>query len=342
MFKSKTVFVIGAGASAEIGLPVGDGLAVQIGRLVNLKYDSSGRRISGSCEIENTLSQYAEEEKDITLNDYRRAGHDIAKAVALSRSIDEFIDAHQADKAIERCAKLGIVEAIHLAEQHSKLYVKSGRPEEDHFNGMMHTWYMPFFRALAADVPKRDIGKLFKNVTLIIFNYDRCIEYFLTIAISLYYRMNLEEAKNIVDTLTIIHPYGTVGNLFFSTQQAHDVDYGGRPLMGLKPIAANIRTYTQTDNDKSVLNKIHYQILEAEKVIYLGFAFHSMNMELITLEKPGPLKRVFATVKGWSAENQVVVRDRILSSLLVGDINCEFLDGTCYDLFNYHSLGLSS
>jgi hypothetical protein len=39
MFRAKTVLVDGAGASAEVGLPVGDKLLKQIVNLTDLRYD---------------------------------------------------------------------------------------------------------------------------------------------------------------------------------------------------------------------------------------------------------------------------------------------------------------
>ena len=42
MFQSKTVFVLGAGASHELGLPLGSGLAKIISRKLNLRFEDTG------------------------------------------------------------------------------------------------------------------------------------------------------------------------------------------------------------------------------------------------------------------------------------------------------------
>ena len=50
MFESKTVFVLGAGASHEVGLPVGSGLAEIISKKLDIRFTRSNRRALRSGE----------------------------------------------------------------------------------------------------------------------------------------------------------------------------------------------------------------------------------------------------------------------------------------------------
>ena len=48
------------------------------------------------------------------------------------------------------------------------------------------TWYLRFFQLLYEDVVKSQIEQLFDNVSFIVFNYDRCVEFFLVNAPDLF------------------------------------------------------------------------------------------------------------------------------------------------------------
>jgi hypothetical protein len=51
MFKRKTLFVLGAGASAEVNLPVGAQLSKIIGRMLDIRYENRIPIGSGDFEL---------------------------------------------------------------------------------------------------------------------------------------------------------------------------------------------------------------------------------------------------------------------------------------------------
>ena len=136
---------------------------------------------------------------------------------------------------------------------------------------------------LTENCQKEDIKQRFKFVTLIIFNYDRCIEHFLYHALQLYYKLNETEAAELIKQINIYHPYGNVGTLPWdnsvdSIQFGSDVN-----AQKLVKLAKNIKTFTEgTDPEFSQITEIHSQVELASRVVFLGFAFHKLNIELIT------------------------------------------------------------
>jgi hypothetical protein len=56
MFKSKTLFVVGAGASCEVGLPTGEKLKGLIAQKVNIAFSDGVKQRSGDHEITEALS----------------------------------------------------------------------------------------------------------------------------------------------------------------------------------------------------------------------------------------------------------------------------------------------
>jgi len=115
MFRSKTVFVVGAGASSEVGMPVGTDLLKQIVQLTDIKFDHH-RQQSGDPAIVSALKILLDEGREVTkLNDHLHAGWQLAKSAKQAISIDNVIDALE-DPKVELMGKLGIIRAIWKAE----------------------------------------------------------------------------------------------------------------------------------------------------------------------------------------------------------------------------------
>ena len=111
MFQSKTLFVVGAGASQEVGLPTGRGLRETIASKVEFEFDS-GHLERGDRNIWMALDLHVEQLRrefpprvlstQQELENCFNAGRHIASAMPQALSIDNFIDAQQNEK-VEVC-----------------------------------------------------------------------------------------------------------------------------------------------------------------------------------------------------------------------------------------------
>src|SRR6185295_10588589 len=103
----------------------------------------------------------------------------------------------------------------------------------------------------------------FLNVAFIVFNYDRCLEHFLEYALFGLYGIPRRDAASLVRKLTIIHPYGTIGDL-----QA--LPFGGTKdsYPELFPLASRIKTYTESFEERDDLNRIRMEMLQAECIVF--------------------------------------------------------------------------
>lgn len=311
MFRSKTVLVVGAGASCEANLPSGEALKSRIAKLLDFRFEY-GRQLSGCPRIIRAIHQHTGGGLE-NVNPYIPKAHFIRDVVPdAAMSIDNLLDAHSDDKELELCGKLAIVKAILDAEADSNL-----RPIERHaldfdYNSLKDSWYHGFIKLLYENVRKPDIASIFENVSIITFNYDRCIERYLTQGLSFYYRISREEAEELVRSLTIIHPYGQVGCLPW--QKGNRVRFGDNTDCDLLEIAKGIKTFTEGMDDEDMLASMRGLVAEAETLVFLGFAFHRQNMELI---EPGRsnIKRVFATTKDMSTSNTVAAKMHVAKIL---------------------------
>ena len=112
-------------------------------------------------------------------------------------------------------------------------------------------------------------------------------------------------------------------------------------------LAANIKTFTEgTDKDSSEILAIHDAIMNADTLVSLGFAFHDLNMNLLTPN--GELRgrravnlNVFGTANGISHYNLNVIRSKIKGGIWGSTENINFTDLNCKALFREYGLGIS-
>jgi len=358
VFRSKTTFIVGAGASCEAQLPSGERLKELIGTAIDIRFNDFGREHTGDPRIVQALRQkVADTTRDI--NPYlhkARQIRDIVPHAALS--IDNYLDAHQGDEALELCGKLGISKCILDAEHRSLLRRTERHRENFSLPALKDTWYVQFLKLLTENVRLADIDSIFDNTAFIIFNYDRCIEQFLSQAIQEYYNIDRQRAVNIVKRIPIYHPYGTVGTLpWMEERDQPQIAFGDNEDINLLDIAGNIKTFSEQMDDEDALDALRTHVAEAETLVFLGFAFHRQNLELIKPPEPAFTKRIFATVMGVSESDQDHIKRDLVDTLQIEpeddgqivqayrpdgtDAEIVFYNGNCNDLFRNYWRSLS-
>ena len=120
---SKTVYIVGAGASSEAGLPIGNKFIKKITQLLNIEHDITGRLKSGDGTIAQALRNHvaSPEGRPGDIGPYLQGAHHIRKALSQAISIDNFIDQHRGNEKIAVCGKLAIAKVILDEENGSRL-----------------------------------------------------------------------------------------------------------------------------------------------------------------------------------------------------------------------------
>lgn len=348
---NKVTFIIGAGASKELGIPTGTELKQKISGLLRTLFSGSTER---NPPIENAiLSAFPEMRyKQNLYDEYTLAARRICTAMPLSISIDNFIDAHQGDAAIELCGKLAITQAILAEEKNSILYINQENRETsiDFSNAKIQNCYLtPLFARLTENCTFENLAARLSSVSFIVFNYDRCIEHFLFHAIQTYYGVTPTESEKMLKNIHIYHPYGSVGPLEWQEKNVRGVPFGAQPnTENFLHIAKDIKTFTEgTNPDSSEIRSIHYTLELSSHIVFLGFAFHQLNMNLLTPIRKTPAeipKKFFATAYGLSENDSEIIK-RSIASLGPTRSTLEHVkirnDLTCYQLFNEYTRGIS-
>jgi hypothetical protein len=305
MFKRRTLFIVGAGASQEVGFPLGTQLAKSIGQMLGRQVNPETRKtIFNDPNFYDGLRRTYPNE----MNEYYAAAGRIAAGIGLANSIDDFLNIHSADERIKTVGKTAIVRSVVEAEKKSDLFVdQSNINNKLDFAKVEDAWFVKLMRVLGPDVPVKHVEGLFDNVMFIIFNYDRCLEHFLIHALQALYGIAPEAAKKIVASVSIVHPYGTVGDLErvpFGGGSDNDPNYF--------QLASQIKTYTEQIEDGDIVDTMHDMMQSAECIVFLGFAYAEQNMDLLKPKKVIERKPVFGTAYGLSKSDREVVSRRIL------------------------------
>ena len=336
----KTVFVIGAGASSEANLPTGYELKEKISKLLDIRFDWD-KQISGDRTITDSLRELTKGtiHQNDAINSYLLEAQHIGDALQLALSIDNFIDQHRDNEKIALCGKLAIVKSILEAEGKSLLYFKQDRIDSTiNFDSLEKTWYLNFFRLLTENCQKNELKERFESITLIIFNYDRCVEFFMLKALQKNYKIDENEAADLVKCLSIYHPYGSVGSLPYISS-TDIIPFGQQPNgQQLLSLVKQIKTFAEgTDPKSSDIQEIKEHMARATHLSFIGFAFHKLNMNLITPAskiKNAPIVKCFATAYGVSDSNKEEISQKISSLYSNHEVGVKIKSLKCNEFFN--------
>jgi hypothetical protein len=315
MFRRKTLFIVGAGASAEFDLPLG----IRFERGFNFIGSGDQRLYDQLVRLKGSA------------NEWQAAAMRIRDGLPFAQSIDDFLDQRRTDTWINLYGKAAICQAILEAERESKLYFNRAKGDEPfNANAIADTWLAKFMYMLCRGVPRENVAHLFEQLDFIVFNYDRCLEHFLISGLERAYSITVEDAASIVGKLDILHPYGSVGRL-------GQVAFGNSGA-NCVALAEQIKTYTEQADEQTVLRAISDHVERAECIVFLGFAYHSQNMQMLrTTNRSG--KIVYGTALGMSSPDIGEVHKQIAQTLAPGEIH---LDGVkCAALFDNYAKSLT-
>jgi hypothetical protein len=120
MFNKRTVFIVGAGASAECELPTGAELKDKIAIGFNFYFEANRLRTGDEAIVQNLRSRFTD------INPHVMAGRELSATMATFPSIDEALHWWRNREDIVELGKLGIARYVLDAEQRSPMARKHG------------------------------------------------------------------------------------------------------------------------------------------------------------------------------------------------------------------------
>ncbi len=319
MFREKTAFVIGAGAGVEIGMPTGATLIDEISKRVNVTYEA-GQLKTGALEVVEAL-RIAAKREEIEPNKLFAAGRSISTGARQMRSIDSYIHAHSHDEAMKICGKIAIVDTILRHEARCAVFMDTTKHPLKFRDSKKaaDSWLDEFMHLVTRGVIlEKNLDEIFDNVAVINFNYDRCFEQFVCKSLMDTFGIPVGRAGGLISRkLMLHHPYGKIAPLPWQTQNNDGVALGGDPYGEQDDIAQyakNIRTFNEEVDKSAELQVIQQFLVDAKRIVFLGFHFHPQNVELITptfFQKKGSVKRAYVSTYGRKAPELEIVKRQI-------------------------------
>lgn len=340
----KTVFVLGAGASKEANLPTGAELRREIATALDFEVEFGETKRGDSLIVNAIILQVQKTKPDDRGERYTHAARRIIAAMPQAESIDAYIDDHQGNREIEFCGKIAIVRSILAAERKSLLFVDKAKAEGLKYAPLEQTWFNGLWQVLKEGCRRPDLDARLASIAIVSFNYDRCIEHYLYHALQNYYHVDQGVAAELVSRIEILHPYGRIGSLRWQ-RQANAIDYGDKiGAAQLLDLSAQIKTFTEsTDPAESDIVRIRRLVADARQIVFLGFAYHIQNLELLwPKSRPIHDRTYIGTAYGISSSNVAEI-SRQLSAR--SGVTAEKLqlrnDLECHDLFSEYRRSLS-
>jgi hypothetical protein len=311
MFSKRVLLILGAGASAEFGLPIGSSLKEGIANDSRFFFDK-GQLRDGDALLYATMQAQCPEPNRVLI-----LGRELANVLSLHYTVDEALHYLSSSPESIMMGKMAIVTRIIKGEHKSSL--NSAGDHKANLQQTSNTWVHHFLSIAVAGATKENIARCLESVTVINFNYDRALEHYLYWAIQRYGCVEAEVAKAALRQMRIIRPYGSLGKLEWEDHH-HGLRYGDADEAARDPMryAKNIRTFTE-QCEEGIPQAIDDAINEAQLILFLGFGFHHQNLQLFKPSSRDLRQRyvpVYCTAVGLDEANYSLIRSTLDSYLI--------------------------
>lgn len=275
MIKTKTVFVVGAGACKPYGFPTG----AELRNNIISSFGEQGR-IHNIFKDDRDLSDNEKHMKKTFLESCGEFSSNFDESNI--SSIDKYLSINRTDQNLVRIGKMAIVYEILKAEiDHLK-----SRKKKYH---KQHWLYFLYNSKMTDEITIQEDYRKFSdnNVCFITFNYDRMLEHFLYTSLRKTFLCTSQETiKDVLDKIDIIHVYGKIAPLDW--QEKEGLPFGNHkqePTYDMiKKLKDNIRiVYDDERSTEENEHVIHIQkkIHDAEIIYFLGFGWDQQNMKIL-------------------------------------------------------------
>jgi hypothetical protein len=263
-----TVLILGAGASKPRGFPTGGELLAQ----------ARAQELHGLVEM------------------IKPAPASSARPLfeAISGTGEKSLDAMLEHRpALVEAGKALMARAL-LYREESALGSRQDAPGE---------WYRDLWGAMSTG----SLADFRRNkVTVLTYNYDRSLEFFLITALCERFQKSRTECAAALDCIGPIHLHGQLGFLpeLASNVPAH-VLYGcageGVTPSNVQIAAQNIKIIHEANPQEDVFIRARAALADAKKVVFLGFGFAEQNVTRLTLKTClDPSTPIYACAKGFT------------------------------------------
>lgn len=144
-----------------------------------------------------------------------------------------------------------------------------------------NNWYEYLWSCIATPKPE-DFAK--NQLSVLTFNYDRSLEYYLFNAIRYTYGLTDDKARQLAASLPIIHLHGQLGKLRDLSGEGRDFQ-PNRSVEAVRVASEGIVIIHEADDGDDTFKRAR-EILASSKIIcFLGFGYHPTNLRRLGIAK---------------------------------------------------------
>ena len=265
IFDPETVLVLGAGASAPYGFPVGDQLKSQI--IDNIS-------VINGIPKQSNRKQFIE--AGFSEDEIRDFQVDLVKS--FPRTIDAFLEKRPDRRDIGAFA---IAQALMPLEREEKLFQRTD-------------WYPKLYQELNLS----DSGNIANVTAIVTLNYDRSVEHYLReTVIRTYEGVNRDKALEKLATIQVIHVHGQLG-------QYPDMPYvQERTTEDIKKGAQGVSIIHDQHLDSSeAFQAAALHIANATDVLFLGCGYDKRTLKRLGVFSVRKRQKFYGTAHGLDEE----------------------------------------
>lgn len=280
MIRTKTTFILGAGASAELHIPGPAEMLDRVAQALDFSRGGANQLTRDSAAIVRHTGALAEV-LGCTEEELFHAAQRIQQSARVGRSVEDVIDQNDDEPLVEAFGKLAIAVFTLQAEGRSSL---RALPQPNAVLPLQtgDYWLLELGKLITAGLPRSRLEAALDNVAVVSFAYDRAVEHFLPFLFATAYGMPLAEARHIVDTrLRCFHPYGSVGRLPWQAGENPVADWGEEHVTGIVHVAAGLRGFEQALDDRPQLAALRETVAQSQRLVFLGFDFAPQSLDLM-------------------------------------------------------------
>ncbi len=251
MITKPTVFILGAGASAPYGFPLGNNLFWSV---INNALEGAGGNVL-------TQMDYSKEEIGRFRKDLLGSGR---------LSVDAFLEHRQELIPIGKAAMAYIL----IAQEREDVLYGEGEG----------TWYKYLYDKLSTSF--EEFGN--NTISVITYNYDRSLEHFLFNSLRKSYNKPEYRCVEQLRKIPIIHLHGRLGHLPWQDEQGSGRAYHPHTEAGIiEQYAEEIRIIHEDINLDSDPEFVEARELlrNAEQVYFLGFGYDATNLRRLRVDE---------------------------------------------------------
>ncbi|TAL70211.1 MAG: hypothetical protein EPN88_06400 [Bacteroidetes bacterium] len=315
---SKTVFILGAGASIPYGYPSGP-------KLVSLILDSLDPNYLFKFSYKNKFpgsGNIMESEITQTFSDhglYVKHGFStnlIAEfSEALKNSNKDSIDSFLLErKSYYEIGKFAIANCI----------LKCENPTE--FQATNQNWLKYLWNKI--NQSRNDF--ISRDISFITFNYDRLLEYYFYTSLKYSFDMSDKEIMDALNSKQIIHLHGVVGLLPWQDQEnGFDYNYTGSDINSVynrvSKASKNIKiVYDRVEEADQNFDRTYDLLKDANRIYILGLGFHNLNLSRLKIQNLD--KRIICSAFGLTKHECDLIESQYPMQLQLDKIGYDSLE----------------